>query len=137
MDFLAARPSAESRLLSRTTEDQVWHIRTVTVAITPLLGDIINEVVAERAPIDIVARLDRSDRLELQLRALAPDLVLIGFCRDEDDGIALSLRSALPLTTVIAFSHDTRHAYVHVPNRPRIALIDMSPAALIEAIRGF
>ena len=39
---------------------------------------LISAVVAELAPIDIVARLDRSDLLVLRLRMLAPDLVLIG-----------------------------------------------------------
>lgn len=112
------------------------HIRTVTVAITPLLCNIISEVVAERAPIDIVARLDRSDHLALRLQTLAPDLVIIGLCKDEGDGIAISLCNALPWVKVIALSHDTRHAYLHASHCHRTMLTDMSPEALIEAIRG-
>ena len=113
------------------------HIRTVTVTIARLLGDLIHEVVAERAPIDIVARLDRSDQLVLRLQNLAPDLVLIGMSRDEGDGIPLAVRNSLPRAKVIALSHDTRRADLFGPHRHRTALIDMSPAALIEAIRGF
>jgi len=107
------------------------HLRTVTVALTPLLGDIISQVVAERAPIDIVARLAP------RLQSLAPDLILIGLCQAEGDAIALSLRNALPQAKVIALSHDARHAYLHVPYRHRTTLIDLSPEALIEAIRSF
>jgi DNA-binding NarL/FixJ family response regulator len=112
-------------------------LRTVTVAITPLLGDIISQVVALRAPIEIVARLDSRDRLELRLQILAPNLVLIGLPTDEGGAIALSLRNALPRAKVIALSHDGHHAYLPVPHHPRTKLIDLSPKALIEAIRGF
>jgi len=113
------------------------HLRTVTVALTPLLGDIISQVVAERAPIDIVARLGSRDQLAPRLQSLAPDLILIGLCQAEGDAIALSLRNALPQAKVIALSHDARHAYLHVPYRHRTTLIDLSPEALIEAIRSF
>jgi len=112
-------------------------IRTATVSITALLGDIISQVVAEYAPIDIVARLDRSEELAVRLQSLAPDLILIGLCQGEADEIALFLCDALPLVNVIALSHDARHAYLPVPNHHRSALIDLSPNALIEAIRGF
>lgn len=112
-------------------------IRTVTVSITPLAGDLISEVVAQLAPIDIVARLDSRDQLTLHLRTLGPDLVLIGLHQGEGDDIALFLRDALRRVKVIALSHDARHAYVHTPHRDRTVLTDMSPKALIEAIRGF
>ena len=112
-------------------------LRTVTVTITPLLGDIISQVVAVRAPIEIVARLDSRDRLELRLQILAPDLVLIGLCQDEGGGLAISLRNALPRAKVIALSHDGHHAYLLVPHHPRTTLIDLSPKALIEAVRNF
>lgn len=113
------------------------HIRTVTVAITPLLCDIITEVVAEQAPIDIIARLDRSDEIAPRLQTLAPALVLMGLCRDEDDGLASSMRDVLPRARMIALSRDVRRAYLHAPHRDRAVLIDVSPGALIEAIRGF
>ena len=45
--------------------DQMRRVRTVAVTITPLLCDIISELVAERAPIDIVARLDSRYQLKL------------------------------------------------------------------------
>jgi chemotaxis response regulator CheB len=112
-------------------------IRTVAVTITPLLCDIISELVAERAPIDMVACLDSRDQLELLLQTLAPDLVLIGLCPSEGDGIVRSLSNALPWAKVIALSHDTSHAFVHVPPHHRTPLIDISPKALIETIRGF
>ena len=112
-------------------------LRTVTVTITPLLEDIISQVVADRAPIDIVARLDSRDQLALRLRTLAPDLVLIGLRQDESGAIASSLRNAAPRAKVIALSHDAHHAYLPAPHRRRTTLINLSLAALVEAIRGF
>ena len=111
-------------------------LRTVTVAITPLLGDIISQVVAERAPIDIVARLDSRDQLELRLPALAPDLVLVGLREGEGGAIALSLRSAVPRARVVALSHDGHHAYLPAPRLHGTRLIDLSPTALIETLQG-
>jgi hypothetical protein len=112
-------------------------LRTVTVTITPLLGDIISQVVAVRAPIEIVARLDSRDRLELRLRILAPNLVLIGLRQDEGGAIALSLRNAIPRARLIALSYDARHGYLLGPHRGPTTLSDLSPEALIAAIRGF
>ena len=106
------------------------------MAITRLLGDIISQVVAEQAPIDIVARLDGRAQLAPRLRNLAPDLVLIGLGEDEGGAIALSLGDAFPRAKVIALSHDAHHACLPVPHRHRTTLIDLSPRALIEAIRG-
>ena len=112
-------------------------VRTVTVSLTPLMSDIISEVVDELAPIDIIARFDRSEHLALCLKILAPDLVLIALAPDEGDDIALTLSKMLPRAKVIALSHDVRHAYVHLPSRHCSAPIGISPTALIEAIRGY
>ena len=111
-------------------------LRTVTVAITPLLGDIIGQLVAERAPTDIVARLDSRDQVALRLQSLAPDLVLIGLRKEESSAIALSLRNAVPQAKVIALSHDAHHAYLPAPHRHDTTPVDLSPATLIEAIQN-
>ena len=136
MDSLAGCDDRKIAIGLGRAQKQMRPLRTVTVAITRLLGDIISQVVAERAPIDIVARLDGRDQLPLRLQSLAPDLVLIGLCEDEGGAIALSLGDALPRAKVIALSHDAHHAYLPVPHRHRTTLIDLSPKALIEAIRG-
>lgn len=137
MDSLAACANRKIATGLGRAQQQMRPLRTVTVAITPLLGDIINQLVAVRVPIEIVARLDTRDRLAQRLQILAPDLVLIGLREDEGDAIALSLRNTLPRAKVIALSHDGHQAYLPVPHRHRTTLIDLSPKPLIEAIRGF
>jgi DNA-binding NarL/FixJ family response regulator len=112
-------------------------LRTVTVTVTPLMADIISQLVAERAPIDIVASLDDRDQLASRLRTLLPELVLIGLDQSEGGAVAISLHDAVPRARVIALSHDARHAYLSAPPSADATAIDLSPQALIEAVRGF
>ena len=111
-------------------------IRTVTVSVTPLLSDIIKELVAEWAPIDIVARLASDDQLALHLQTLAPDLVLIGIGEKDGDSVVLSLDNDLHWARVIGLSHDARHAYLLEPHGRGATQFEMSPEALIEVIQG-
>ena len=111
-------------------------IRTVMVTVSPILRDLITELMAGHGHLDVVGELDTRDRLEEQLRALAPDLILIGLGRDEGDEIGLSLMRFLPNAKVIAFSSDLRHAFVHRMQPQRIALLDVSPQMLIDTIMG-
>ena len=111
-------------------------IRTVTVTMAPMFRDLIVGLMAGYGNLDVVENLDTRDRLEEQLRALAPDLVLIGLGEDEADEIALPLARLLPDAKVIAFSRDRRHAFVHRMHPQRTALLDVSPKMLIDSILG-
>ena len=62
--------------------------------------------------------------------------MLVGLRASETDAVALSVLALLPAAKVIAFSGDARQAYVHEMRPHRAALIDVSPQALIDAIRG-
>lgn len=112
-------------------------IRAVIVTVSPLLRDIVSEVVAGRVPIDFVAALASRDRLEVSLRDLTPHLILIGLRRGEGCGVALALRSVFPCARVILLSHDARQADVHGPHHNPIALLDLSAEALTRAVLGF
>ena len=47
------------------------------------------------------------------------------------------LAGSLPNATVIAFSSDKRHAFVHQSHGQRKILLDLSPRQLIDAALGF
>src|SRR5947209_11223700 len=81
MDSLAGCANSKIATGLGRAQDQMRPLPTVTVPITPLLGDIISQVVAVRTPIQIVARLNSRDQLELRLQILAPNLVGSGFAR--------------------------------------------------------
>jgi DNA-binding NarL/FixJ family response regulator len=112
----------------------VANIRTVLTTISPLFSDILEQLIGGHVDLDIVAKTDTRDRLEERLRAIGPDLVLIGLYHGEADEIAHSLLAAAPLAKVIAFSTDGRHAYVHERRAHRTALIDFTPDGLVKAI---
>jgi DNA-binding NarL/FixJ family response regulator len=103
----------------------------------PLFRDVVTELMARHANLDVVRELDTRDGLEEKLRTVAPDLILIGLRRNEGDEIGLSLLRILANAKVIAFSSDGRHAFVYRMQPQRIVLIDVSPHALIDTILGF
>jgi len=111
-------------------------IRTVVITMPPIFRDLITELLAGHGSLDIVWQPDTREGLEEPLRALAPDLILIGLRREEGNEIGLSLVSLLPNAKVIAFSSDGRHAYLHRMQPQRTALLDVSPQILIDAILG-
>jgi DNA-binding NarL/FixJ family response regulator len=115
----------------------VTSIRTVTITMSPLLRDLVTELIAAHCNIDLVAEIDSRATIEQELQALAPELVLVGLGEGEGDEIGAELAGSVSKATVIAFSSDNRHAFVHQKNRPRRVLVDMSPRQLVDAALGF
>ena len=102
---------------------------------SPFLTDLIQQVLSGHLMLDVVTKLDTRDFLEQRLRLSTPDLVLIGLFFSETDAVAVSILALLPGAQVIAFSGDGHHAYVHQMLPHRTALLDVSPQALLDAIR--
>lgn len=111
-------------------------IRTVFVTISPLLGDIIKTSLTDHFTLDVVARLANRAEIEKQLPLFSPDLIVIGLRDGETDTIGGTLLALVPLAKVVALSNDGRNAYVHEMRAHRLALTDVSPRALIDAILG-
>ena len=110
-------------------------IRTVMITMSPLFRELVRELIAGHADLDVVGALDTRDELREQLRPLAPDVIFIGLGPNEGDEIGSSLVRFLPNTKVIAFSSDMRHAFVHSMQRHTV-LPDVSPRLLIDAVLG-
>jgi DNA-binding NarL/FixJ family response regulator len=104
------------------------------VTIPPLLADIIRQALAGHVGIEIVAEISRRNRLHARLRALQPELVLIGLRRVEDDTIGRSILAALPRARVIALSNDARSAYVYEVRPYRTELQDFSMEVLFTLL---
>jgi hypothetical protein len=111
-------------------------IRTVTITMPRLFRDIIAELMARYGNLDVVEELGIRDGLEERLRALAPDLILIGFRKGEGDEIGLQLVRLLPNAKVIAFSSEGRHAFVYRMQLQRTVLLEVSPQMLIDTVLG-
>ena len=113
---------------------RVEGIRTVTVTLPRMLIDIIAGVAADHAKLDVVACLGDRSEIEARFPALAPDLILIGLRVGESDAVAATALELVPSATVVAFSCDGRDAYVHDAHAPPAALLDVSPATLVNVI---
>jgi hypothetical protein len=131
--FAVARGVPGSTACLEKAEDKMRRIRKVAVRITAVR--MISQTIAERAPIDIVAGLDSRPvsivvKLTLRLQTLA-DLLLIGLCRSEGDGIALSPQCSSLGKGERAFAgHPLRLSAPAAPAYRHVA------GSLIEAIRG-
>jgi DNA-binding NarL/FixJ family response regulator len=117
-------------------ETSVVGIRTALVSLSPLLSDIITQAIKREIELDVVAQISGRGSLEQQLRLIDPDLILIGLRVGETDAIAATALAAAPAAKVIAFSADCRHAYLHEMRACQSTLINVTPAALAEAILG-
>ena len=111
-------------------------IQAAIVTISPLLRDIIKAISGGDARITMVAEFATRDQLAENLRALRPDLVLIGLEPGESDRIAALVLTASPCSRVIAFSSDGRDAYLHELRPRRRAAPNVSAKAVIRMINA-
>ena len=109
--------------------------RVAIVTIPPLFGDILRQILAGQAAIEIVAQIDRRSRLRQRLRAARPDFILIGLRRGETDAVALSILTALPNAKVVAFSNDFHRVWIHQMQPHRNEMHDFSLDAMIALLK--
>jgi DNA-binding NarL/FixJ family response regulator len=111
-------------------------LSAVFVTISPLLSDIITEVMSQQVNLNIIAQFDERDPIFNRLPALATDLVVIGLRAGETDEIAAIVLKVVPAAKVIAISSDGRNAYLHEMRPHRGLMVDFSPNELIAALLG-
>ncbi|MFZ2006765.1 MAG: hypothetical protein WB697_11730 [Stellaceae bacterium] len=112
-------------------------VRTLLVGISPIFGDIVRQAVARRVTLDIVDEVEScaiAIATQRQQR-VTPELILVSLhCEELDRDFGPALLKRFPSAKVIVFSSDKRHAYFYQMRPVRIALIDLSPDALIKVI---
>jgi DNA-binding NarL/FixJ family response regulator len=108
--------------------------RAVLVTIPPLLSEILVEVASKGLQLKVIAQIER-DALTEQLRALAPDIVLIGLRSGETDEIGSLVLKLVPSARVLLLSNDVHDAYLHDMRPHRTVLRNFSPAHLIAALK--
>lgn len=106
-------------------------MRVVVVTLRPLLRDIIVTLVQSRVPVTIVAEFSKRAPTR-QLKHLAPDLVIVGLRKDEDDRIGERYLAEIPAAKVAVISNDGREAIVYMAPARRIVLHSVSLKALDE-----
>ena len=110
-------------------------IRTVVITLPMMIGDIVKELLIDDVELDIVGRFDSRERIEDMLRAILPDLVLVGLSPGESGISTQSFLAVVPNAKVIAFSSDGRSAYVSQTGGSWTHLRDFGPDAITKVIR--
>ena len=114
----------------------VANVRTIVVTMSPMLRDIITDLVADYVTLDIVADFDSRTEVVRKSELLAPDLVFVGLHIGEADDIGRDLLAHVPAAKIIAISCDGRTAYIHEMRACRTVLPDVSSQVLTDAIIG-
>jgi chemotaxis response regulator CheB len=109
-------------------------LSVVFVTISPLLSDIITEVISQHVGLKIIAQFDERDTIFDRLPPLSTDLVVIGLRAGETDEIGALALKVVSAAKVIAISSDGRHAYLHQMRPHRALMFDFSPSELIAAL---
>jgi chemotaxis response regulator CheB len=108
--------------------------RTLVVTVAPLLADLVRDMLQPQLTLDIVGVTRTRECLAERLRALAPDLLLLGLMDSETDAIALPLLDVLPSAAILVLAPSGRHAWLYEMRPHRTVLADLSVAALSKAL---
>jgi hypothetical protein len=124
-----ARPPRRSQDRERRSGGSrrvVARMRTVVVTLSPLLGEMLTQALAASLALAPFTILRTRTRLATRLRALAPDVVLLGLRPRETAGLAQALAESLPQTRILAFAADGRLASLHVAGHSAQPVNDLS-----------
>lgn len=109
-------------------------VRVLIVAMPPMLSGLVRGLTAGHPALEIVAELERAAELPNATKEYRPDVIMTS---------ALDLRPSLgellrqhPGLRVLTVTEDGRMAYLYRMVPQRIAIEDISPQELIDAILG-
>jgi hypothetical protein len=109
-------------------------VSTVVVTVPPLLADLVLDVLRPHLELRLDAVLGDRHRLADHLRALAPDLVVLGLRSNETDALAATLLSILPAAAFLVVAANGQHAWLHGMRPHRTALNELTVSALVAAL---
>jgi chemotaxis response regulator CheB len=112
----------------------VERVRTLAVTISPLLANLLTDVLKPRLPLDLIGIVQNRATLAEALRASSPDLVVLGLIGTETDAVARPFFAVLPATVILVLSANGHCAWLHQRRRRRVVLAGLSVAALGDAL---
>jgi hypothetical protein len=110
-------------------------LRTVAVTLSPLLRDLVIEVLSPGFVIDVVEVLSTREGLDDRLSRIAPELVLTGLLDSETAAIAPRLLAGCPTTRLLLFARNGERAWFYQSGRG-VELNPVTPQALRDALRS-
>jgi hypothetical protein len=98
--------------------------------------DIVKDTIADEDDIELAGEVVSRTRLEQAATQTRPDVVVLGKNESSDNDDYRDLLYRRPRLKVLAIAADGRHAFLHELKARVVALGEVSPASLVEAIRG-
>lgn len=118
----------------------VAHTRIVLAALPRMLGDIVRQLVARHPDLEVAAEVDERAAISSAVRRTGAEVVVAGIAPGSHHALLADIPRTLlrehPGLTLIALEDDGRAAYVYELRLHETAMTEISPRALIDAIRG-
>lgn len=134
MDVAARAPIAVCAIGNGWSVQLVAIVSTVVVTVSPLLADLVLDVLRPHLELRVDAVIGRRDRLADHLCALAPDLVVLGLRENETDELAGALLPILPTAEFLVVAANGRHAWLYGMRPHRAALDELTVSSLVSAL---
>lgn len=110
-------------------------VRTLVVTLSPLLADLVANVLRPHLQVDVIGVMRSRDRLAEKLRELQPQLMLLGLESGEKDSCARPLLAVMPSSgLILVLEKSGRHAWLYRLRPHRTALVNVSMPSLIGAL---
>lgn len=138
--MLGSSGTGDNREVNPTGTVQVPPVEKVNVLLVGMrgiLGEIVREIVADQPDMEIAGELQDLGELRSS-RRLGRSRVVIA-CRDDESELPDDIRDLLgrhPGLTLLTVQGDGRHGSVYRLRPEKIPLGDVSPGALVDAIRA-
>lgn len=111
------------------------YIRVALVELPPLLHDIVIRVVADQADLEVLGQYRHYEELLVSDNESAPDVIVIGIGDGDVNGICGRLLARHPQVKIVAVGGDGRRVFLYDLRPHRVAVGEVSPEELLQAIR--
>jgi len=111
-------------------------IRLVLATMPPLLGEIVRETLASQGDIEILAEVADPEQILSVVRRTGASVAVVGIAPSDSTALLVhELLADQPWLHVVTLTSDARTAVVHSLQPCAAAFSDLSPKALLDAIR--
>jgi DNA-binding NarL/FixJ family response regulator len=110
--------------------------RVVLCRLPRMLGDVVSELIGQRADVEVVAELTDEDDLLATVEASRADFVILGPATREAPAYVERLMRALARPRVLVVSADAQQGVLYELEPRRTTLAELSTDTLLAAIGG-
>lgn len=111
-------------------------LRIVVGELPRLMREIIVQTLSTQADIEVVKEVRDLSTIRESVPDLRPDVVILGCAESEVADIGSDLLKSDPRMRLLALTAEGRNAFLYQLNPQKVALGELSPKRLLEAVRA-